>query len=260
MDKTLLVHGWATDHSVWEGRNAITRGAVMDIDLPGHGSQSVWDEPTLAPAVREVLKALSSAPDKSVTAVGWSLGAQALMAAVAEDASKVRALVLVGATPCFVKREGFDCAQPKPLVKRMIMDMKKDPASALERFYSLNFTDEERKGSKAAEFIERYRYPGPIRCDGEVPGCFPAFRYGEITRALEALYAADLRDTLGKISVPVLVVHGSLDAVCPVGAAKFLAENIENARLEEFEDAGHAPFITAPERFDAAVRGFYEEI
>ena len=259
-EKTLFVHGWATDSASWDGHDALSRGEVVNLDLPGHGSPSVWDEPTLFPAVREISAAISGFPDKSVGALGWSLGALALIEAVIEKPEKFHSLVLVGATPCFVSREGFEWGQPRPLVKRMLMDMKKDPEAALGRFYPLSFTAEEMEESPAKEFIERYRYPGPIRCDGPQPGCFPAFRYGEMAKALEALYSADLRERLNKLGLPVLVVHGSRDEVCPVGAGRFLAERIRGARMEIIENSGHAPHITRPGKFDRVVRNFYSAL
>ena len=255
-EKTLFVHGWAVDSASWDGHEALARGETINIDLPGHGSASVWDKPTLSPAVGEILKSLSACPERSVRALGWSLGALSLIAAVVEKPEKFRSLVLVGATPCFVSKDGFPWGQSRPLVKRMVMDMKKDPCAALERFYPLSFTNEELRERPAREFMERYKYPGPIRCDGAQPGCFPAFRYGEIAKALEALYSADLRDRLKELDLPVLIVHGEKDEVCPVGAGKFLADKIKGARLEIFENAGHAPHITRPERFDTVVRDF----
>ncbi|MFQ5735289.1 MAG: alpha/beta fold hydrolase [Thermodesulfobacteriota bacterium] len=257
---TLLVHGWATDSSVWEGRNAITRGTVVAIDLPGHGSAAVWDTPTLCPAVKEIEAAVSSMPSGGVIGIGWSLGACALISAALKAPGRFSSLVLVGATPCFVQRDGFLCAQPRALVKRMIMDMKKAPEQTLARFYSLNFTPGELAGEGAKEFIARYKYPGPVRCDGPVPGCFPAFRYGEITKALEALYDTDLRARLGEMEMPVLVVHGALDSVCPVGAGRHIAGRIKGARIEVFEEAGHAPFLTEPHRFDSIVNDFLRTV
>lgn len=259
-EKTLFVHGWATDSESWDGHEALSRGEVVNIDLPGHGSSSVWDEGTVAPAVKEIFRALSVCPEKSVGALGWSLGALSLIAAATEAPEAFRSLVLVGATPCFTAKDDFEWGQPRPLVKRMLMDMKKDPQAALERFYPLSFTAEELNKEPAREFMERYRYPGPIRCDGPVPGCFPAFRYGEMTLALEALYRTDLRDLLSVLDLPVLVVHGAQDEVCPVGAGRFLAGHIKGARMEIIKDAGHAPHITRPAEFDAVVKDFYSSL
>lgn len=258
-EKTLFVHGWATDSASWDGHEALSRGEVIKIDLPGHGSASLWDTPTLSPAVGVIFRALSVCSKKSVRALGWSLGALSLIAAAIEEPERFRSLVLVGATPCFVSRDGFTCGQSRPMVRRMLADMKKEPRAALERFYPLNFTSEELRERPAKEFMERYRYPGPIRCDGAEPGCFPAFRYGEITEALKALYMTDLRERLALLDLPVLLVHGDRDEVCPVGAGKYLAKEIRGARMEIIDNTGHAPHITRPEEFDSIVRDFYNE-
>lgn len=262
MDTLLFIHGWATDGFVWEGA-AHELGAgrnVINLNLPGHGGRHKWDSPTLSPAVKEAAESIAGLPDSSVIGVGWSLGAEVLLASLKESGRKFKGLVLTGATPCFVEKGDFPWGQSAPLVRRMILDMKKDPASTLERFYGLNFTGAELNGEGAKKIMERYRYPGPLDCSGKVPGCFPVFDYNGITAALEALYRTDLREILSSIEVPVLVVHGGKDGVTPEGAGKYLAENIRGARLEVFEEAGHAPFITEPERFNRVVKDFMEKL
>ena len=258
MDTLLFIHGWATDGFVWAdaadelggGRN------VINLDLPGHGGAGKWDSPTLAPAVREVAVSVSALPERSVIGVGWSLGAEVLLASLQELGEKFKEMVLVGATPCFVGKEDFPSGQNRALVKRMILDMKKDPAATVERFYGLNFTAPELGSVAAKRLMERYRYPGPVECAGPVPGCFPLFDYEGITTALEALYATDLRALLGGIDIPTLVVHGGKDGVTPVGAGEYLAGNIKGARLQVFKEAGHAPFVTEPQRFNDVMKNF----
>jgi len=252
----LFVHGWATDSWTWnEASKGYGERAVM-VDLPGHGGSGRWDEPSLKPAVLEIKERLKTVGRAKAVGVGWSLGSMALVASLSGMKDYFRALVLVGATPCFVEKEDFPWGQPKALVKRMIMDMKKDPGAALDRFYCLNFTEEEKKMKAAASMVERYAFPGPISCEGEVPGCFPSFKYDEITKALEALYMTDLREELKAIDIPVLLIHGEEDGVCPVGAAEYMGHRIRNARLEVFEKAGHAPHITEPELFQRTVNDF----
>ena len=262
MDTLLFIHGWATDSFVWAAAAGELGGgrSVVNLNLPGHGGSLKWDTPTLAPAVREVAARIAALPDRSVTGVGWSLGAEVLLASFGELADKFNGLVLVGATPCFVSQEDFPAGQSRALVKRMILDMKKDPASTVERFYGLNFTAAELESEGAKRLIERYRYPGPVDCSGPVPGCFPVFDYAGVTTALEALYGADLRASLGRIEVPTLVIHGGKDGVTPVEAGEYLAANIPGARLEVFDEAAHAPFITGPRRFNEAVKSFLTKI
>jgi pimeloyl-[acyl-carrier protein] methyl ester esterase len=199
----------------------------------------------------------------ALVGVGWSLGAAALLSAAARSPAAFKALVLVGATPRFVKTGDFPHGQPRAVVKRMILDMKKDPKKTLERFYALNFTADELNSDAARSFIEQYKYPGPVVCSDGVdtpPGCYPAFNYEDITRALEALYNTDLRGELARIKTPTLILHGKDDGVHPVGAGRFLAENIEGSELQIIEGAGHAPFLTAKDEFVAATKKFLDGI
>ncbi|MBE7414397.1 MAG: alpha/beta fold hydrolase [Deltaproteobacteria bacterium] len=254
----VFVHGWATDSSVWDAATERLGAGHLMVNLPGHGGERAWDEPTLAPAIRELSERTQGL--RGAIGMGWSLGSEVLIAAYPALEERFRALILVGSTPCFVAKEDFPWGQSRALVKRMIMDMKKDPASTVERFYKLNFTDEELASPEASAFLGRYRYPGPISCEGPAPSCFPSFRYDEMTRALEALYSADLRDRLKEINVPVLLVHGEMDTVCPPGAADYMAGNIKDARLEIIKGAGHAPFVTKPDLFMAVVNEFISSL
>ncbi|MCG5235922.1 alpha/beta fold hydrolase [Xanthobacter oligotrophicus] len=62
------------------------------------------------------------------------------------------------------------------------------------------------------------------------------------------------------LDVPVLVVQGALDEVVAPAMAEHITEIVPNARLDLFEGAGHAPFLEAPERFNAALAAFVREV
>jgi pimeloyl-ACP methyl ester carboxylesterase len=51
--------------------------------------------------------------------------------------------------------------------------------------------------------------------------------------------------------LPLLVVWGRRDAVIPVAHGTALAEAVEGARLEVFEQSGHFPHLTEPHRLSA---------
>lgn len=250
----LFLHGWATDSAVWDeqARRFGDSFDILNMDLPGHGGEGRWDEPTLDAALQEVERRVKGYKDGSVIGIGWSLGAQVLIETAARRAVTFHSLVLVGATPCFVKKDGFACGQPRALVKRMLIDMKKDPVSTLKRFYSLNFTEEESGTEGVRGFINRYAPPVMAGQSARAP----SFSYAEVTTALEALYDIDIRGRLAKIEVPALVVHGERDGVCPAGAGEYLASNLKNAGLKVFKDSGHAPFITRPAEFHETVKEF----
>jgi pimeloyl-[acyl-carrier protein] methyl ester esterase len=66
--------------------------------------------------------------------------------------------------------------------------------------------------------------------------------------ALESMAAADMRPLLSQVRVPTLVIHGEEDPICPVGAGRFLAKEINGAQLLILPGAGHAPFMGNPQR------------
>ncbi len=261
MDKTLFVHGWATDGRVWEGIVSALDGYAAEVltpNLPGHGSATRWLEPSLNPALAGISGILSSTKGR-IKGIGWSIGAQILLSLAARSPEKFSSLVLIGATPCFTAKADFPHAQPRALVRRMVMDMKQAPEAALKRFYPLNFTVDELAGPCADSFIRRYTPPGPIICESgtALQACRQAFNYSDITTALEALYNTDIRGLLERIKTPTLIIHGGQDGVVPVGAGEFLAKHIKNTTLKVFTSAGHAPFISERERFIRALQEFW---
>ena len=52
----------------------------------------------------------------------------------------------------------------------------------------------------------------------------------------------DIRDVLPAIRVPTLVIHRTDDQVVPIGAGRYLAEKIPDARLLELPGSDHYPF------------------
>ncbi|MBI5886559.1 MAG: alpha/beta fold hydrolase [Deltaproteobacteria bacterium] len=254
--KILYIHGWATDAWTWRSAAERIGASCINMTLPGHGVSARWDTPTLDPGVRECARLAAPELPGTLVGIGWSLGGQVLLASAMREPGRFKALILVGVTPRFVASKDFPCGQRPGVVRRMITDMRKDPATTLERFYGLNFTEDELKGIEAAGFLQRYKYPGPVDCNTDRPGCFPAFRYAEITAALEALYSTDLCDSLSKLNLPVLVIHGSADAVTPVRASEYLAGHIKGAQLVVMDDAGHCPHLTQPDEFAKTVKRF----
>ncbi len=245
--KAIFVHGWATDSRVWQAVAGGFRRAVF-CGLPGHGIGRRWTERGLQPAVDELSERVKASGEGELVGIGWSLGAKVLIRAVTEHRIALKGLVLVGATPSFVKREGFPHGQSPLLVKRMLADLKCSPQQTLKRFYRLNFTERELSTPSAVGFLSMY--------DSAPEG----FGLEDMARALETLMEVDLRDALCRIRLPVLVLHGTEDAVCPPACAEYLKGALKEARLEWFEGCGHAPFVTEPERFIQLTRRFMDTL
>jgi 3-oxoadipate enol-lactonase len=69
----------------------------------------------------------------------------------------------------------------------------------------------------------------------------------------------DLAPQLRRLVVPALVVAGAADAAS-LPVCHELAELIPRGRLVEIPEAGHVVNLERPEAFQAAVRGFLDEI
>ncbi len=83
------------------------------------------------------------------------------------------------------------------------------------------------------------------------------FRYRTHNRMFgHELPRYDLRDRLGEIRVPTLVLCGRHDWITPVDQSELMAVRIPGARLVIFEHSGHGPMQEENERFIAVLRDF----
>jgi pimeloyl-ACP methyl ester carboxylesterase len=104
------------------------------------------------------------------------------------------------------------------------------------------------------------RYPGRLREDLLLEqirgGLTKADGFGD---ALQALIRHDIRERLGDISIPTLVVGGLSDRVIPVAAAISYHRRIPGSRLEVFERTGHVAQLERPRRLNALLDEFLGE-
>jgi pimeloyl-ACP methyl ester carboxylesterase len=98
------------------------------------------------------------------------------------------------------------------------------------------------------------RLPGPlvaeqVRGSGK-PGFLPA---------LDALTDYPIRDRLGEIACPTLIVWGADDKLVPARDADEFARLIPNSRKVVWPETGHVAMLERPEAFNALVQAFLAE-
>jgi pimeloyl-ACP methyl ester carboxylesterase len=102
------------------------------------------------------------------------------------------------------------------------------------------------------------RYPNRLRADllwEQIVGGARCPGFGE---ALHALIRHDIRERLGEIEVPTMIVWGQSDRVIPLAAALSYHRRISHSHLEIFERTGHVPQLERPLRFNALLDEFLE--
>jgi pimeloyl-[acyl-carrier protein] methyl ester esterase len=233
----VLLHGWALHSGVWKSasRELGERFRVHAVDLPGHGDSRGVEARTLD----EATDAVAACVPRDAIVCGWSLGGLVAMK-LALRSLPIRSLVLVSATPCFVQTPQWPHGLPVDAVEGFDQGIRENVGPTLERFMRLTSLH----GARARETI---RFLGQALAERELPSS------ADLLAALGWLREADLRLEAADIRVPALVLHGTRDAIAPVGAGRWLTEHLPRARLVEWDDAAHIPFFTHGEAFVRAL-------
>lgn len=203
--------------------------------LPGASLASCSDSAAPADFIATAA-AIAVALPADCTLCGWSLGALLALQATKLAPQRFSRLVLCGATPSFVERDGWPHAQPPALLDRFDEALADDAAATLKRFVAL-FNQGDLQARAISRTFSRALTAAGL-ADGET-----------LARGLDWLRRVDLRATVKATAQPTLVIHGEADPLMPLAAAHWLAEALPQAQLEVFAGAAHAPFVSDRERF-----------
>ncbi len=251
-DPVLFIPGWGMHSGVWG--EALTQLAarcrVLTVDLPGYGAASD-KTPTSHSSLSThhldaIVDQLSEQFTEPLTVCGWSLGGQIALRWAMREPQKIKRLILVAATPCFVQKPDWPCAMHADTLAAFALSLQQDRAATLRRFLALQMrgSDQER------EWLTILR--GMLKSRGEPD--LHALQSG-----LEILRDADLRQHLPKIAQPALLIAGDRDTLTPLAAMQYLADQLPCARLAVIEGAAHAPFLSHAALFVKQVADFLDE-
>ncbi|RMF44926.1 MAG: alpha/beta fold hydrolase, partial [Deltaproteobacteria bacterium] len=175
---------------------------------------------------------------------GWSLGGMLALQLAGVRRLDTAGLVLVGTTPRFTNGGGWTGGLPPGQLAAMRRDVRRSYRPTMESFFRLMFTEGELDQAAYRQVARRTVSPRTL----------PSQQVAEA--GLELLARTDLRALLPAVDVPVLVAHGTEDAIIPAAAGQYLADTLSGARLEVFAGVGHAPFLSRPERFRQLLEDF----
>ena len=237
----VLLHGWGLHSGVWDEVMPLLeqRFTVHAIDLPGHG----WSHDAAAGSFDETADDLARALPRDAVLCGWSLGGLLAQRIAQRDRGNLRALVLVGSTPCFTRRDDWAHGMERETLEDFGRGLAEDRTATLTRFVNLNAVNGAHGRAAARAFTARLSTRG-------APS--PA----ALERTLGWLRDTDLRQQVADIAMPTLVIHGARDVLAPVGAGRWLGHAIPGAHCLELEDAAHLPFFTHRESFARALEPF----
>lgn len=227
----VLLHGWGLHSGIWEpllGR-LTARFRLHLIDLPGHGRSDGSSQFTLD----DVCAALLNTAPEQADWLGWSLGGMFALECAARYPQRVRRLVLAASNPKFVTSADWLYAMKPDVLDEFERTLVVDHDGTLRRFLALIA-----RGAPDS---------GVLRVLREALRQAPPPSTAGLHGGLSILRDADLRARIRQLDIPVLLLAGARDTLVPIEALRALAQSHPHVRLEEFPQAGHAPFISHPQ-------------
>ena len=238
----MLLHGWGVHSGVWDEvrGDLANRFRVHLVDLPGYGQSAACTPYISAELARTVAKAVPEA----ICVCGWSLGAQVALRWALDYPEQVKRLVLVAATPRFVRSAGWPRGIEAQVLQEFAADLQSNVRSTLKRFVLLQTRGAKDARRQSAWLCQRL---------------FAADNLEVLQAGLRMLLNTDLRQEMRKVKQPVLLLHGQKDSLVPVTSAYWLKQHLARARLEVFEDCAHALFLSQSGKFVMLVSEFLHE-
>lgn len=234
----VLLHCLGVDHHFWDfAADLEEEFTVCTYDLPGHGTTVQPRDPYgIADLSDQLSDLLADNGIERAHIAGISLGGLIAQHFAANFSEQTERLVLIDTTPRYTDEMRANWAQRAATargkgVKAMVPDL-------LKIWFSAGFIE---RNPPAVEYVRA----ALSRCSGV-----------GYAAACEALAKADQRDDAAAIEAPTLVICGDDDVPSFQDAARWLADNIADARLEWIAGARHASVLERPDTALALMREF----
>jgi 3-oxoadipate enol-lactonase len=224
-----LLHALPLDERMWEAqRDALRDHDVVTPNLYSLAGESMDDW---------ALGLLREIPDDAVI-VGASMGGYAALALAKLAPHRLRALVLAGS--------------------RADADTPERKADRLETIARIQAGGAEALWDKMAPLLTAGASEDVVR---RMHGMALEQRAEDLVRAVRAIRERDdSTDVVARLDAPLLVVVGDQDALFAPEEARALAGTAPNGRAVVLDGAGHLPNLQQPDRFNAELLRFLDEL
>jgi len=253
----VMVHGLGGNALNWMdvGPSLASRHRAVALDLAGFGQTPLFNRSAALGANEELVYGfIAKLFDEPVVLMGNSMGGHISILVAADHPELVSRLVLV------------DPAVPGVHVRRPAPPMLGVMAALSVPGLAENLLDRRLKSVSAEQLVRETLAlvcADPSRLSRDIVeahmqltrerarlGSQNQRAFVQATRSL-GLRMADPRfwPHARKVQAPVLVVHGQLDRLIPVAAARELVNRIRGWELEVLEGVGHVPMMETPDLF-----------
>ncbi|HEU4538404.1 MAG TPA: alpha/beta fold hydrolase, partial [Polyangiaceae bacterium] len=211
---------------------------VITFDKRGNGlSDRVAEAPSLYERIDDVRAVLDAVGSRRTALFGLSEGGAMSILFAAEHPERTTALVLFGSLARALAAPGYDAGFPPAAYEAFCAGVVQawGTGGPLTHFFGPSLAGDEAVRAAAARCERASATPTTLRQLWRM--------YGSI----------DVREALGRVRAPTLVMHRAGDRVVPVAASRYIAAHIPGARLVELEGENHFPFVGDVDAVVAAV-------
>jgi pimeloyl-ACP methyl ester carboxylesterase len=223
------------------------------VDLPGFGESPMPPEKiTISGYGRWLDALLSELGVEAAAVVGNSMGGFIAAETAIKFPHRVERLVLVSAAGLSVERQRSDVGLRALEVTENVIQFTM--ARFLARSHALMSRPRGRRAMLWFVAAHPEQMPPALVAEqvrgANKPGFVPA---------LDALTSYPIRNRLGDIGCPTLIVWGPKDMLVPIKDAREFDELIPDSRLIVYDDTGHVAMLERPEEFNRDLRAFLAE-
>lgn len=257
-DPMIFVHGLSGSWQNWlENLPAMAAAGYRCIapDLPGFGASPMptGDERiSITGYARCVDELMSVLGVDAAVVVGNSMGGFVAAELAIRFPARVQRLVLVAAAGISVEHQRND--RVMALLRRTERIIGIYGAWAASKSETVARRRKLRHSVFAIVAAHPAKLPAPLVFENLRGSGKPG-----LVDAIEALTSYPIRERLGEIACPTLVVWGTKDRLVPVKDATIFAQLIPDARKVVWDDTGHVPQMERPRAFNALVNAFAQE-
>ena len=246
----LFSHGWPLDADMWEYQMEYlsSRGyRTIAFDRRGFGRSSQpwngYDYDTFADDIAQLIEHLDL---RDVTLVGFSMGGGDVTRYIGRHGTaRVAKLALLGAvTPIFGQSadfpQGVDASVFAGIKDGLLKDRAQFVTDFAPAFYGINQGQQVSEGvlTQTLNIALMASLKGTLDC-------------------VTAFAETDFRPDMGKVDVPLLVIHGDADQIVPFETTgKLAATMVEGAQLNVYEGAPHGFAVTHAQQLNEDLLAF----
>lgn len=224
-----LLHGWGSSSKIWQSSiQALSpHYQLWCVDLPGHGNSDgvKWDA-----EFDQGVELLAASIPQPCSIIAWSLGglfAQLYNKYLVEHVNK---LMLVASTAKFMASENWPHGMQQDTFINFQQQYKTAPQQTLIKFSNLQVLHTKQRKRTLNTLTSALSNQDK--------------HLNNIVWGLDWLAKLDFCDMQTPSTNPIQLLHGELDQIISINAAKQTSALWENTNLMQIKEAGHAVFIS----------------